>query len=414
MIISSDGRYLNVRKKCILYGYGKWLSFRLGWFKCIDDIIGIADRNEEKSIELKERGYNYILPEKIKELEFDYIIITSELRFGEIFEELYKNYNIPEKKLLSGMKLWNNFEDICDGITEINFGSRNSEKIFYVIAPLSPWFNNGLINLASKVYHNMCYAKEKGYIAVVDMKNFYTIYHQDYEIGNVNVWDKYYTIKSNIQYDLDTVYESRRVVFCFSKLETEQYNIEKMDLSKSCFYNFIEEKISIKREIKSAYNRIFKKVISTHARVLGVAIRGSDYNLLKIKKHYIQPDISLIKAEIDKAIDRWRIDYLYIISEERRSIDYMYKLYKEKVLTYDCPLYDTYADTLGQIKGVVGEVKFKREDDGFLRGKEYLISTILLSYCNCFISGINSKSYFLLDDLKINFEKYKLIDLGKY
>lgn len=410
MICIDRGKYYNVIKKIIIYGCGGWLDYRIGWFLFSNNVIAFSDKDIKKKIKIESLGYNYILPEEICKQDYDNIIVTSELYYLEIVNELNSKYNIPAQKIISGIELWNNFESICDGVTRISFGNKNNNKIFYVIAPLSPWFNNGLINLLCKIYHNICYAIEHNYIPIVDMKNFYTIYHEKNELGKINIWEKYFILKYYSNVDLDEVYNSKNVIFCFSTLFQEQNAMKTVNFTKHRFVNYIDENDYIKQEIEDAYSKIFKK----KEHVLGVAIRGGDYNLLKPKGHHIQPTLEQIKHAVDNALDQWDVSLIYVVTEEKRSLNYMKEIYGKKIVFYECPLYDSYAMNFNNQSGVIGELRFERKDDAFLRGKEYFISTMLLTYCDYFISGITSKTFFLFEDIKVNFKEAILIDLGKY
>lgn len=416
MIFSCAGKYQNIKKRIIVYGFGEWLSYRMGWFLCADNVVAFSDRDIQKKAEIEALGYNYVLPEKICEWEYDYLVITS-VYYDVIANELCEKYAVPREKILSGVELWKEFENICDGTTEITFGNKHTDKIFYVIAPLGPWSKNGLINLVSKVYHNVCYALENHYLPIVDMKNFYTIYHEKGELGKKNIWEEYYLLRCVSVYSLDEVYESAHVIFCFANLAIEQAAMEKINFSRHQFYDYIDENTYIKQEIQSAYKQIFCEGY-LNKRILGVAVRGGDYNLLKPKNHHIQPSLKQLKETIDAVMDEWKIDGIYVISDEQSSVDFMKSIYGTRILTYECPLYDAYAekfnDKVSEKRGVIGQLRFQRKNDAFLRGKEYLISTMLLSYCNCFIGGMTSKTFFLRDDLKVKFENSLFIDIGKY
>lgn len=413
MLFYKEGKYINIKQKIVIYGCGEWLSYRWGWFQCLDNVVACSDKNTEKKNIVENAGFYFEEPGRIKYLEYDWLVVASESYYKEIESDLIVNYDVPMDKLVSGISLWNKFEELCDGDTIVSFGNKNDDKVFFVIAPLSRWFNNGLINLMNKIYRNVCYGLEKGYIPIIDMQNFYTIYHEEGELGNKNIWERYYTLKDKSDYKLDDVYQSRNVIFCYSNPKTEQEVAKEINLSKYPFYEHIDENINMKAEILDALRRVFgRKCLGK--RVLGVSIRGSDYNLLKPKDHYVQPTLTQFKTAIDEAIVKWRIDYIYITSEEQSSLDYMYSIYNDKILTYECPLYDDYSTSFSEEIDVVSKIQFKRENDAFLRGKEYLVSTMLLTFCNCLISGMTSKINFLLNYLKIDFEEIFIFDLGRY
>ena len=150
--------------------------------------------------------------------------------------------NIVNKKILTN-----------DYDYKINsFGNLNKNKIFYVIRR-SP--GTGLFSNLTFVLNHMLIAKKFGFIPVVDMKNFITIYNEKNSINYTkNAWEYYF--KPISKYSLDEVYKSHKVVFCSNKFyNTFCYNIEKDDPIKRIFQKEIKFTDKIYEEFKYIKNQ---------------------------------------------------------------------------------------------------------------------------------------------------------------
>lgn len=85
-------------KKIIVYGLGDAFEYQIVKLASMYDIVGYSDKRVY-SWEL------YILPDAIKNEEFDFVCVTSPLYFNEIKSELISVYEVPEHKIRSGEEL---------------------------------------------------------------------------------------------------------------------------------------------------------------------------------------------------------------------------------------------------------------------------------------------------------------------
>lgn len=88
-------------KKIVLYGMG--VNF-LGYKKYLSEnynIIGVSDSDIEKRALCED----FVNPDEIKNLEFDYIIVTAGKFYEEIKENLIKNCSIQEERIISIRKI---------------------------------------------------------------------------------------------------------------------------------------------------------------------------------------------------------------------------------------------------------------------------------------------------------------------
>lgn len=159
------------------------------------------------------------------------------------------------------------------------------------------------------------------------------------------------------------------------------------------------------KEIADAKKRLFPM----GKKVLGVLGRGTDYVSTRPKWHSIVPDIDLLIRTTDEKLQAWQYDYVYLATEDQEIYDAMKKKYGEKLLALDVPRFahDTDNRRLSQLK-------FKRENDEYLRGKEYLLTIYLMAQCDGIITSATGGG---LAAVRINggaYEHKYVFDLGIY
>ena len=90
------------------------------------------------------------------------------------------------------------------------FGEDNPDKTFYIYG-----FEDNIGGIwwhINKVLMHIAYAKDKGYILVVDMKNYMSQYQLRENLGIVNVWELFF--KQPFGYTLEDIKSSKNIVIC--------------------------------------------------------------------------------------------------------------------------------------------------------------------------------------------------------
>ena len=103
-------------------------------------------------------------------------------------------------------------------------GNLNPDKIFYVIQRYPGY---GIFSNLTFVINHMKIALDMGFIPIVDMQNYSTIYNENKKIYNTfNSWEYYYEQLS--PYSLEDVYNSKNIILTDNKFYSEldfSYNI---------------------------------------------------------------------------------------------------------------------------------------------------------------------------------------------
>ena len=127
--------------------------------------------------------------------------------------------------------------------------------------------------------------------------------------------------------------------------------------------------------------RVEKQKLFGENRILGVLARGTDYINLKPRNHPIQPTVSQIIEKTEEVMDKYRCTYIFLATEDQEIFNDVKRYFGDKLLALDMTRYVT----LG--KQNINDMCSERNNDKYLKGREYLLSIWLLSQCNCLVAG---------------------------
>lgn len=90
-----------------------------------------------------------------------------------------------------------------------SYGEENSDKVFYIIRRISPM--EGVCSMLNSVVGHLAYAESKGYIPVVDMKNYYNVSWQPFsKRKKENAWEYYFEQPAG--YSLSDIQHSKNII----------------------------------------------------------------------------------------------------------------------------------------------------------------------------------------------------------
>ena len=98
-------------------------------------------------------------------------------------------------------------------ISEIIGGKLNPDKVFYIIRRYP---GTGLLSNLAYVINHIQIANRMGFIPIVDMKNYPSVYNENDKIfGTLNSWEYYF--EQLTDYSLDEVYQSKNIIITDNK-----------------------------------------------------------------------------------------------------------------------------------------------------------------------------------------------------
>ena len=246
-------------------------------------------------------------PEKIEKIRF---WMGSKLpkwmyHVAVFFRVQYKNLRMPEQKK-------------C-------FGKLNPEKVFYVIRLFPP--ATGFLANYNYVLGYMKYAFDKGWIPVIDMENYATLYQEDEPInGTRNVWEYFfeqpYDQKTQKRYTLQEVYKSQNVILAKAD-DQSMYNNELTEETIR-WQHEMSLLVPFKKEMQEYIYKMTSQFLPLEdcKKILGVCTRGSDMSK-RVIGHPIALSIDKVSLIIKKNCGDWDIDTIFVKAEEEETIKYL-------------------------------------------------------------------------------------------
>lgn len=149
-----------------------------------------------------------------------------------------------------------------------------------------------------------------------------------------------------------------------------------------------------------------KKLFAPEDRILGVHLRGTDYVARRPDGHPIQPPIEYALTKVIEKLNEWHLNKIFLATEDKTFVQIFKNVFGEICVTLEKEFvkYD--------INKWVSECHSSRDNDYYLRGKEYLADILMLSMCNCFVCGITSGSVGVM--MMSDFENVHAFNFGKY
>ena len=283
-----------------------------------------------------------------------------------------------------------------------------SRKKYYIIRRSAS--GTGLFSLVNTHLGHIEYAVKHSYIPVIDMQNYENCYLEPENIGKINAWERLFENPADV--DIEDAYAGKCVLLS-SGDPTESrpdddiafFNNEggKLDYWRELAHKYIRINSSIRNEIDIEYN----KLVTKEDRVLGVLVRGTDYVDRKPYEHPVQPDINDVIEKSHLWMDQYACNKIFLATEDKEIAEKFRKEFGDAYITNERQ-YVEYESGLS-----TPEIKIDRENDCFLKGKEYLTTIEMLSRSNVFIGGRTSGTVgaFLLSN---GFEHSYVYAIGRY
>ena len=288
---------------------------------------------------------------------------------------------------------------------KVSCGKDNKEKQFYVVRRANA--KVGLFSLVLTNLGHIKYAIEKGYIPLVDLQN-YNPFYQGGATDNKNIWEYYF--EQPYGYGLNDIKNSKKIILgngiVTSDLEYPDDNIA-YDEQKIDFWKSIAQKyLIVNEEIVKEAEKIADKIFGT-SKILGVLARGTDYINMKPYNHPVQPSPEQLMEKIDEVMVKQGCDKIYLATEDKGIFSKMKNRYGDKIIALDVERHETKGNQN------INDVRRMQEKDDYTMAKDYLITILLLSKCDCLVAGNTSGSIGALL-LNKEYEYQYIFNLGRY
>ena len=145
-------------------------------------------------------------------------------------------------------------------------------------------------------------------------------------------------------------------------------------------------------------------------KTLGVVARGTDYIGTHLQGHAKHASKETVGDKIEELLDEWKLEYVFIATEDERYYSYYKERFKDKVFMTDQERYSTNPDEmLAQMYRRKGNY-----NKGFERGAEYILAVYLLSKCNSLLASGSCMAVGEAEKMKDGkFKNRFVFDLGR-
>ena len=254
-----------------------------------------------------------------------------------------------------------------------SLGSLNPDKIFYVIQR-SP--GRGMFSNVTFVVNHIKVAKDYGFIPIVDMQNFTTLYNEKNKICKTeNAWEYYFEQTSN--YSLEEVYKSKNVILIediFYKTAGFFYSVNESEELKKIFDKYI---VLNKSKLKLA--SYLKKKLFQNKKILGVHFRGTGY---KLGRQPHPATIKQMKNKIKKIISTDKYEKIFLVTEDLYNFNGIINEFQNKVIYLKNSIREKDSNTAFDT--------YPRTRHRYKLGRDILIETCLLSHCDGYLDIRNN------------------------
>lgn len=284
--------------------------------------------------------------------------------------------------LLDGVKNNKNFNSPYYNYE--SFGDLNQDKHFYLIKR-SP--GTGLFSNVTFVLNHLIICKKLGFIPIIDMENFKTIYNEKKKIKKtLNSWHYYFEPLNN--YTLEEVYKSKNVLISSDKFyHFFEYN---MDNNKE-LTEILQKDITIKKNLNQLFLRISKKF--DNKKVLGIHFRGTSYK--RAQGHPLPATKKQMLHITKKFLSKNDVDVIFLVTEEKNYLNFFKKNFPNKLFYLKSSFRSNKNDAFKV---------YPRNLHRYKLGRETLIETLLLSKCDHFIYLMSNVS---AAAISFNLNKYQ-------
>ncbi|MBR3834111.1 MAG: hypothetical protein IKJ73_07315 [Lachnospiraceae bacterium] len=282
-----------------------------------------------------------------------------------------------------------------------SYGDKHPDKKFFLVNPGMTM--EGLMSVCDKVQTPYAYAKANGFIPVIRLtqsdRNIYSDKPRD------DIWSKFfvqpYGEEASEWSEACNVWEFPYSTITFSArwLMTQIVKCEPVSFMNT---NFINERVRVE------IDKVREGVLLEPEKTIGVLIRGTDYTTSAVPGHSVMATPEQVMEKILELEASGEYGNIFLSTEDEDILEKMKQLCGDKLTYIDQKRFKIKAGEL------LADQAKERENEGWLKGKEYLTTLKLLSECKAFIaSGGCCGTTCALNSGKDNFKESFVFDLGR-
>lgn len=300
-----------------------------------------------------------------------------------------------------------------------SFGKKNSEQIVYIIRSLnenSCFYTGAPHNLLANYFYvlsHIKYAEDKGWIPVVDQKN-YPVYNLQKELfhGSDNPWEYFWVQPSDIT--LEEAYHSKHVVLSkrswYGQWDLGYLPKNYYDKKTVAMYHKLIKRVPVNKETAVYISKVKANYFPKNGKILGAVYRYGGHSTscyYKGKGHPIQPTADEFLDLIVMYLRQWKMDYVFLTSDEQKFVDKAQSKFGDRVIVLprirmvEGLKYDKVHQNPMQEKGQINQTAL-----------EYIAEMELLAQCDGLLGSINSGFRYAFLKNNFQYDNFKIIEKG--
>ena len=258
-------------------------------------------------------------------------------------------------------------------LTTIIGGKLNSDKVFYVI---KRYPSEGIFSNLAFVLNHIQIANRMGFIPIVDMKNYPSIYNENKKIfGTLNSWEYYF--EQLTDYNLDEVYKSKNIIITDNRFYRDEEFKNRITVSDN-LVKILNNKIKIKKTKLKTIDFLKKKLFNGK-KILGINHRGTGYKIIEYPI-----TINQMINIINEILKKEHYDKIFLVTEDSINFNALKDYFGNKIICFE-------NSQRGKTSLEVWK-KYPRILHRYKLGRDTLYETFLLSYCDGFFDvGTNPR-----------------------
>lgn len=263
---------------------------------------------------------------------------------------------------------------------------------------------------------HIAYAVAKGWIPVIDMESHRYIYSPESE--KINVWELFFYQPCGIGL---SELSGRRTIRCPEELwyRWMPNTCPLMDDRQLAMWSKLYEAFVVPNEKSASYlQQELDRILHAPEQTVGVIYRGTTYTKGQATGHPIQPTMKMLADRVEQTMLEQDCDWIYLASDEKSIVNYFNQRFPGKVLINKRVYYDEvdgidYANYNKDGTDITGHM-FKRPNNHYLIGIEYISSINLVARCACLAAGACGGSTAVLYMNGMRYRSRYIFNLGKY
>ena len=285
----------------------------------------------------------------------------------------------------------------------MSYGKDNPGMTFYVVG--FDYDTQGLFAIVKSVLSHIMYGVDKGWIPVVDLKNYKCQYHKEGE----NAWELFF--QQPCGYTLDDIQRSKHVVRSYYGMypyNSYDFYVDVLDRPEECKRIAEAYKKYIKPQPKvMEYMEKAKRDLHIDNKTLGVLCRGTDYLNRKPKYHPKQPKPEIIINDACLIMEQKGYDSLFVATEDEQVLDMFKKRFGDKIRYINQPRI-TLEDNQQYLTDVKTGIDIRNRI-----ALDYYTALYILSHCPAILAGRTAGTLGAVF-MSEGYEWEKFYDLGYY